>query len=240
LLDDAERAFAKVERALPLASRRFLDQLPRVLKAKPDGRKKHDERRLREILARTLDATLLHRRATMRYASASSRRTKEYTIECQRMVYAQGGIYLIAWVPEYTQMRTFAAERIETFALMDDTFEPRPLPVEPFGDSLGVNTGTPERIVIEFEPATARYIRAREWHRSQAIEDTADGGLVLTLHVCNDQPLHAWILGFGPGARVVSPASLVQDIFESADATRRRYMKTSPVPRFEMLSIKAG
>ncbi|MBA2303992.1 MAG: HTH domain-containing protein, partial [Acidobacteria bacterium] len=52
LLDDAERAFAKVERALPLASRRFLDQLPRVLTAKPDGRKKHDGRRLREILAR--------------------------------------------------------------------------------------------------------------------------------------------------------------------------------------------
>jgi predicted DNA-binding transcriptional regulator YafY len=124
---------------------------------------------------------------------------------------------------------------------MDDTFEPRPLPVEPFGDSLGVNTGIPERIVIEFEPATARYIRAREWHRSQAIEDTADGGLVLTFHVCNDQPLHAWILGFGPAARVVSPASLVQQIFESADATRRRYMKTTPVEsRFEMLSMKAG
>ena len=87
----------------------------------------------------------------MRYASASSRRTKEYVVEPQRLAFAQGGIYLFAWVPEYQQMRTFAAERIETFALMDETFEPRPLPLEPFGDSLGVNTGKPEKIVLEFD-----------------------------------------------------------------------------------------
>ena len=62
LQDDAERAFAKLERALPLASRRFLDQLPRALQTKAGGHKKHDERKLREILGRVLDATLLHRR----------------------------------------------------------------------------------------------------------------------------------------------------------------------------------
>src|SRR5688500_12978609 len=39
LADEAERAFAKIERALPPACRRFLDQLPRVLKAKAAGPK---------------------------------------------------------------------------------------------------------------------------------------------------------------------------------------------------------
>ena len=155
LRDEAERAFAKLERALPPATRRFLDQLPRALQAKPDGRKKHDERKLREVLGRVLDATLLHRRATMRYASASSGRTKDYVVEAQRVAFAHGGIYLFAWVAEYQQIRTFAAERIETFGLLDDTFEPRAMPLEPFGDSLGVNTGKPEKIVVEFEPDTA-------------------------------------------------------------------------------------
>src|SRR5688572_5657129 len=111
--DDAERAFAKLERALPLASRRFLDQLPRALQAKAGGHKKRDERKLREVLARVLDATLLHRRAEMRYAKrgqapASSKRGQApangrvpgpYVIEPQRIAYAHGGIYLIAWVP---------------------------------------------------------------------------------------------------------------------------------------------
>ena len=242
LLDETERAFLKIERALPMASRKFLDQLPRTLKAKADGRKKHDERRARDILARALDATLQHRCAIMRYASASLRRTKEYTIEPQRIVYAHGGIYVMAWVPEYQQMRTFAAERIETLGLLDATFEPRPLPSEPFADSLGVNTGTPETIVLEIEPDAAQFVREREWHKSQTIEERADGGLILTLHVCNDRPLHAWILGFGPAARVISPIALAQEIFEAVTATRNRYVKAASDrgSRLGMVEMKVG
>ena len=193
LQDDAERAFAKLERALPLASRKFLDQLPRALQTKAGGHKKHDERKLREILGRVIDATLLHRRSTMRYASASSRRTKEYVVEPQRLAFAHGGIYLIAWVPEYQQIRTFAAERIETFGLMDETFEPRPLPLEPFGDSLGVNTGKPEKIVLEFDKGTAPFVREREWHKSQRSrsrwrKDPRDAQRVQRLRVARVDP----------------------------------------------------
>ena len=240
-VDETERAFMKIERALPVGCRRFLDQLPRMLKAKARGRKKpEDERRLREVLGRALDATLLHRRATMRYASASSQATKDYLVDPQRIAYADGGIYLVAWVPAYGGMRTFAAERIETFGLTDETFTPRPLPIEPFGDSLGVNTGAPERIVVEFEPAVAAYVREREWHPSQVISDRGDGGVVLTLDVCNDHALRAWILGFGPDALVVSPVSLATAIFDAANRTRRRYSRVREDSRFSMLSRRAG
>lgn len=227
LLDDTERAFAKIERALPATCRRFLDALPRILQAKGGGRKEHDGRHLREILARALDATLLHRRAEMRYASASSRRTKDYVIEPQRIVYAQGGIYLVAWVPEYGEIRTFAAERIQTLSLTDETFEPRPLPAEPFADSLGVNTGKPQKVVIDFEPEAAPYVRERRWHKSQTLAERADGGVTLTINVCNDWALRAWILGFGPAARVLTPVDLARDVFEAADQVRRRYLKAA-------------
>lgn len=236
LPDEADRAFAKLEHALPVPSRRFLDQLPRVLVAKAGGRKKRDERRLRDVLGRALDATLLRRRADMRYASRSSKRTKEYVVEPQRVVYADGGIYLVAWVPEYGALRTFAAERIETFGLLDDVFEPRALPGQPFADSIGVNSGSPERIVVEFDAGAAAYVREREWHPSQQLADRADGGVVLTLHVCNDQPLLAWILGFGPAARVVEPSCLVRAIFESVNESRRRYQAASG-SRKRMLKI---
>ena len=244
LRDDAERAFMKLERALPLASRRFLDQLPRALQAKPDGRKKQDERKLREILARVLDATLLHRRAEMRYLSMSQKgglrqggqapvRSRvpdpsvrvpgPYVIEPQRIVYARGGIYMIAWVPAYGEMRTFAAERIETFGLMDEVFQPRALPPEAFGDSMGVNTGKPEKIVIEFDAATSPFVREREWHKSQEIADLTDGRIRVTLNVCTDYALRAWILGFGAGAHVVSPRALVEGVLQQLDAARLQY-----------------
>lgn len=42
-LDNVERALVKLERALPVASRRFLAQLPVLVKAKVTGRKKQDD-----------------------------------------------------------------------------------------------------------------------------------------------------------------------------------------------------
>ncbi len=173
-----------------------------------------------------LDATLLHRRVQMRYASVSSRRTKDYVVEPQRIVYAHGGISLVAWVPEYEQMRTFAAERIKTLGLTDENFEPRALPTEPFANSLGVHTGKPEKIVVEFESGAAAFVRERHWHKSQVIEERPNGGITLTLNVCNDLPLRAWILSFGAGARVLSPVALARDVFDAADDMRRRYVRT--------------
>jgi predicted DNA-binding transcriptional regulator YafY len=231
--DEIERAFVKLERALPVASRKFLDRFPSILKAKAAGRKKQDEKKVREFLARAVDAALRQRRVLMRYDSASSRRTKEYKIDPLRLSYADGGIYLIAWVEEYGQVRTFAVERIRSFAVLDEHFEPRPLPTEPFAHSLGVHSGTPETVAIEFDARVAEYVKGREWHRSQIIDDHPDGSLLMTLTVCDDRPLRSWIHSFGPLARVVAPTRLAQEIFEEIDEARDRYMPrlTFDVPR---------
>ena len=175
-LDDVDRAFMKLERALPVASRKFLDRFPSMLKAKSSSRKKHDEKKTREILARAIDASLRQRRVEMRYDSSSSKRTKNYTVDPLRLSYAQGGIYLIAWVDEYQQVRTFAVERIRTLAVLDEHFEPRPLPTEPFADSLGIHTGKPESIEVEFDKDVADFVSEREWHQSPAT-GTAAGWL---------------------------------------------------------------
>jgi predicted DNA-binding transcriptional regulator YafY len=177
-----------------------------MLKAKATGRKRLSERKVREILARALDASLTYRRLLMGYHSASSKRLKDYTVEPLRLSYADGGVYLIAWVPEYAQVRTFAVERIRTLSVLDEQFEPRALPTEPFANSLGVHTGPPERIEIEFDSRVADYVKEREWHKSLEIEERADGSLLVRLEVCDDRPLRSWIHSFGPLARVVAPA----------------------------------
>lgn len=126
-------------------------------------------------------------------------------------------------VPEYRQLRNFALERVETFAVGDEGFVPRPLPVEPFANSIGVHTGPAEPIEIEFDRHAADYIRGREWHRSQEIEDRDDGSIRLRLEVCNDRPLRSWILSFGAQARVLAPPSLVREIGERLEQARRNY-----------------
>ncbi|HTI37753.1 MAG TPA: transcriptional regulator [Vicinamibacterales bacterium] len=231
-------AFAKLDKALPAKTRRFLDRLPGVLYAKPTGRKKKDDRRTRDILARAIDASLEQRRAIMRYDSVSSRRAKEYIVEPHRLAYAHGGIYLIAYVPEYGQLRTFALERIETFAITDERFEPRPLPEHSFEHSLGVHSGTPVDVAIEFDPRVAEYVKGRDWHRSQTVQDLPDGGVRMTLNVCDDRPLRSWILSFGPLARVLAPSQLAQEILEEIQEARERYMPRLmfDAPRMELPS----
>jgi predicted DNA-binding transcriptional regulator YafY len=240
LVDDADRAFAKIERALPLSCRRYLDQLPGVLKAKGNGRKRQDDRRVRDIVGRILDAILRERRAEMRYAKPASRAAVVYVLDPHRLVHAHGGMYLLAFVPAYGEMRTFAVERMETFALTDERFTRRPQPAEPFAHSLGVHSGQPERVVLAFDAGAAPYVREREWHASQSIDEAADGGIVLTLDVCVDHALRAWVLGFGASARVVAPISLAHAIFETAMAMRRQYQRELPGARLEMIPARAS
>ena len=110
--------------------------------------------------------------------------------------------------------------------MLEERFEPvEDLPEEAFPNSLGVHSGPPERIEIEFDPAVADYVRAREWHRSQVMTELPGGGVGMALHVCRDQALRSWILSFGPSARVVSPAALAQEIAGQFEKARARYQQ---------------
>jgi predicted DNA-binding transcriptional regulator YafY len=226
--DDLAAAFAKFERALSPKMRQFLDRLPNVLQAKREPQRRPFERPgaagEREITSRLIEATLARRRAAMRYYSLSSGRTKEYLVEPYRLIYADGGLYLVAFVPEYNGLRTFALERTESLSLLEETFEPQEaLADEVFQHSLGINQGTPQRIEIEFTAPVARYVAERLWHPSQTLEERPDGSVRVTMDVTDDWALRRWILGFGPAARVTAPASLADAIRNDIERARRQY-----------------
>jgi predicted DNA-binding transcriptional regulator YafY len=220
---DVAAAFDKLAAVLTPQMRQFLDRLPLVLQAKGASPRPADRRVVREVIARLLDATLHHRRASMTYFSMSSGREKEYLIEPYRLIYSPGGMYLLAFVPEYAELRTFSVDRIRGVSLHEERFTPSEVPDAVFAHSLGVNEGPPEHIEIAFEPRIAPYIRERAWHSSQVIAERKDGGVVLALDVCNDWTLRSWILSFGPLARVLSPATLAAQIKDEIDRAGARY-----------------
>lgn len=176
------------------------------------------------IEARALEATLHQRQAEITYYSKSSDRTKAYLVHPYRLAYAQGALYLLAYVPEYAEVRTFAVDRISELSLREDSFTPiEELPDEAFPHSLGVHSGPPERVEIEFQPAAAEYVRTRTWHASQQLRETDNGGVAMTLDVCLDRALESWILSFGPFARVVSPERLMRTIADQFQEARAQY-----------------
>jgi proteasome accessory factor B len=220
---DLSLAFARLEKMLSPRMRQFLDRLPSVLAAKPGPRARGGES-TPDLVARLLEASLHFRVTAMRYHSVSSARIKDYLVHPYRLAFAQGGLYLLAYVPEYKDVRTFAVERITSVSLEKQTFTPREnIGDEVFANSLGVNTGPAERVEIEFDAKLAPYVRARVWHPSQQIRDDADGRLTLTLQVCHDWALRSWILSWGPYARVVAPAALAAEIRADLDTASTHY-----------------
>jgi predicted DNA-binding transcriptional regulator YafY len=230
--DDVESAFEKLANGLTPHMRQFVDQLPRVIATKPDPLRRRtagaEDEVTQQTIARALEAILHHRQASISYYSKSSERQKDYLVHPYRLAHAQGGLYLLAYVPEYGQVRTFAAERIRHLSLLEDHFTPiEQLPDIAFPDSLGVHSGPPERVEIAFEPAVADYVRTREWHPSQQVRETEAGGVVVALDVCIDRALTSWILSFGPAARVVAPEQLAGAIAEQLEQASGRYRSVS-------------
>jgi predicted DNA-binding transcriptional regulator YafY len=234
---DVRSAFDKLSSALTPGMRQFLDRLPLVLQAKAEpgalaaaADSDAEGPSAKEAIARSarasqlVDATLHHRRIAMRYHSMSSNREKAYLVEPYRLVFAQGSLYVIAFVPEYGELRTFAVDRIQGLSITEERFEPAAAPDEVFADSLGVHQGTPaQEVRIWFAPRIARYVKERVWHPSQRAEDQADGSVHLVLHVSNDWALRSWIFGFGELARAISPPELAAQIAGELDRARARY-----------------
>jgi predicted DNA-binding transcriptional regulator YafY len=220
----------KIEQSLPPRMRAFLDRLPALVEAKPGAVKKPNTKQHAEHLATLIEASSEQRVCAMRYFSASSGAAKNYVIHPYRLAHADGGMYLLAWVPAYGEIRTFAVERIQKLSRHEERFEIQAdLPAEAFAHSLGVNRGKPDKVVVVFAPRIGAYVRERTWHKSQKLRDLPDGGLRMTLTVCIDAALRTWILGFGAFVRVESPAWLAQEILEQLDEAREAY-----VPRLDL------
>ena len=220
----------KIEKALPPKMRSFLDRLPSLVEAKPGAVKKRNTKPYAEHLATLIEASAEQRVCTMRYYSASSDATKNYEVHPYRLAHAEGGMYLLAWVPQYGEIRTFAIERIQKLTREQARFDIQTeLSGEAFGHSLGVNRGKPERVVVLFAPRIASYVRERTWHKSQKLQELSDGSVRMTLNVSIDAPLRTWVLGFGAFAKVESPTWLAEEILEQLDEAREAY-----VPRLDV------
>jgi proteasome accessory factor B len=219
-------AFAKIEAALPPAMRRFLDRLPGRICAKPGPGPVRATKAREEIVSKLMEAVVFRRQADITYWSASSRRQKQYRIHPYRITYGVGALYLSAYVEEYGETRTFAVNRVRRVSLREEHFSnEEALRGEAFPHSLGVFQGPPVHVEVEFTREMAPYIKEREWHRSQRLTEHRDGRVTIAMEVSDDWALRAWILGFGPHARVVAPAALAEQIQADLEEAAAKYSR---------------
>ena len=214
----------KIQKALSPKTREFLESMPSVVRVRPGPRKKapagYDE-----MVAKLIEGCSRRKIAEMRYFSVNSNRQKEYTVHPYTVQYSDGGLYLRAYVPEYDELRWFAVERIKKFVVTEKGYTPvRAVKESELDPSLGLGTGPTERVVLEFSPRVAQYVRERVWHKSQTIEELEDGGVRLGMKVSIDWALHGWILSWGPHVHVALPSRLAEEILVMLEEARESYI----------------
>jgi predicted DNA-binding transcriptional regulator YafY len=217
---DLESAFVKIREALPAKSLPYLARIQDLFSARPDPWKDYSKKQ--DVITALIDATLHQRQIRITYFSFNSKKTKSYTLDPYRVVYYHGGLYLYARAQEYGEVRTFAVERIEGIGVLETTFEmPADFNVSEYArGAFGIAGGKPETVEIAFAHEMSGYIRERVWHESQSLEDGPDGSVILRMSVAPGFELKSWIKGFLPHARVLSPASLREDIARDLDRAR--------------------
>lgn len=220
---DLAAAFSKIEKTLPAKMKRYMNEIPHIFVAKA-GPTKLPAPRQADTVASLYMAMIEQRSVRMRYFSFSSQTERDYDADPYRLGFAEGGLYLFAYVPKYGHVRTFAVERIRSVRLTDRHFNAVSTKGgDAFSESLGVNTGKPEPVAVRFHGVAAQHVVERQWHPTQKIEELPGGDVVIRLHVCVDFSLQAWILSFGPLAQVMGPKRLAERVYEQLEEARDQY-----------------
>ena len=127
--------------------------------------------------------------------------------------------YLTAWDTTRRDVRRFRLARIDNLSVLDETFT-RPEGFQAIRRELSPEETIVVRVLLDHE--VARWAREDPSFFRVAEEETAEG-LLISLHVRDEQEVVQWLLGWGSHLRVLEPESLRQRIAAEAEAMLRRH-----------------
>ncbi len=155
--------------------------------------------------------------------SPAERKVNPYAVHLRN-----GTLYVIGYCHLRKDIRTFVVDRMQKINMTDETF-PAPLgfSLESYlRHSFGMFREDLVRVKVRFHKSMTRYLLERRWHPSQKNKKLKDGSLELAFEVAGTKEIKTWIMGFGSLAKVLEPASLVNEIKDDLEKSLRSYAKT--------------
>jgi predicted DNA-binding transcriptional regulator YafY len=163
----------------------------------------------------------------MTYFTASRGERNRRMIEPYQLYNVRGEWQVIAFDHLRSQYRHFAVSRIEEWTLLkarrftrDPDFSPESYLAQGF---LAEHGDVPVEVVIWFDEYQARYMRGKQWHPSQHVEEHADGSLTLSFQTGALAEVRRWVMSYSNHAEVLAPASLRAEVAAEAAAMVQRY-----------------
>lgn len=142
------------------------------------------------------------------YRSPRSGALRERIISPYALEPTPSGIYVIGYDDWAEDIRTFKLDRLESGTVLPDTFViPDSFDLEAhLASGWRIMAGSePDEVVLRFTPEVTSNIYEREWHSTQKLEKTADGGCLLRVQVAQPQEMQPFIRSWGAQVEVLAP-----------------------------------
>lgn len=150
----------------------------------------------------------------------------ETRIDAYHVVGYKGEWYIVGRCHYKQALRMFGISRIQKAKVSKDAFQ---IPAdfdfqEMWRNHFGVMVGAQEtQVRVRFRPDQAPYVKEREWHVAQVLEDLPDGGVELTFPARHLFEVTRWVLSWGAAATVLAPQELVERVKAELDQARSTY-----------------
>lgn len=167
-----------------------------------------------ETIRSLITAIIQRKRCTVTYLSPNEGKEKSFHIEPEKMVYYNGGLYVIVYVRYYQSFIMLAIQRIQKLETLDESFpQDHPFDAETFWKGkFGLFSGEQVDIQLRFDRSVRHHIKGRTWHASQSVNEDEKKNLILTLKVGITPELISWILSWGVYVKVLKPPALIGEI----------------------------
>jgi predicted DNA-binding transcriptional regulator YafY len=210
--DSLESLFQKVKSIIPPESSKFLKTVQKTLHVSTRQYKEYG--RFKEIISRISDAALKAKTVEMIYFTMGRRKESKRRVDPYRLLFFNGTFYIIGFCHMRKDIRTFALDRVKMLRVTEDDFRvPDDFSLEDYmGTAFGVVQGKAENIRIRFAPEIAGYIREKNWHESQEIQQQRDGSIIFAAEVAVTEELVSWVMSWGSKAEVIGPRALKDQI----------------------------
>lgn len=181
-----------------------------------------------EIFATAHRAIKERKICNVTYRAITTGQTKTYPITPFRLLYYHNGFYLLCRNPNYGDLLTLAAERIQALEITAQPFGyPYDLDIEGrVQQAFGIVLEDPIPIKVRFSASQAPYVKQRIWHPSQEIEELDTGEIILSFRAGGLHEIKSWILSHGAEAEVLEPPGLREEITAELKKNLHFYQKT--------------
>jgi proteasome accessory factor B len=221
-MSDLDGVLAKITAGLPQRTINHLERIGQCFLPLLRPLRRYDKQT--QVLKTLQKALLLQRSALIRHRRPNRGTEAEHRVDPYALRLYQNGLYLFAYSHTAAAYRLFAVERIrhveltgESFALRKD-FSP-----EKLDEGFGIMEEAPQTIRVRIRREAAHFVRERQYHPTQTIEEIEGGDVIVTMQAGGVDEIASWVLSWGEDATALEPPALVKTILHKLSAALAQY-----------------